>query len=203
MSILLISGMYPRMNIDTVSIIVTYLDRCEDIKTAEEVYSFFDLVTEEKEVCDRVWLRESRIEVGREGNIPEWVQEEIENDIRECHSMNGKLHREEKDKNGLVLPAAIYANGTRKWYQNGKLHRECKDENRLVLPAMIYANGTRWWYRNGKMHRECKDENGLVLPAVIYDSGTRKWYQNGEFHRECKDENGFVLPAVIRADGTQ
>jgi len=52
-------------------------------------------------------------------------------------------------KNGLVLPATIYADGTQEWYRNNKLHRECKDENGLVLPAIIRANGTRQWYRNG------------------------------------------------------
>ena len=192
------------MNIDTISIIVAYLDRCEDIKTVDEIYSFFDFAVEEKEVCDQRWLRESHIEVGKEGNIPEWVQEIFSNDVREYHAMNGKLHREEKDENGLVLPAIIYANGSQRWWKNGKLHRECKDENGLVLPAMIYANGSqRWWYQNGELHRECKDENGLVLHAVIYANGTREWYQNNKLHRECKDENGLVLPAVIYADGTQ
>ena len=131
------------MNIDTISIIVAYLDRCEDIKTAEEVYSFFDLAAEEKEVCNQRWLRESHIEVGKEGNIPGWVQEILLNDVREYHSMNGKLHREENDENGLVLPAAIYSNGTRWWYRNGKLHREEKDKNGLVLPALIRVDGTQ------------------------------------------------------------
>jgi len=167
------------MNIDTVSIIVAYLDRCEDIKTAEEVYSFFDLVSEEKEVCNQRWLRESHIEVGKEGNIPEWVQKIFLNNVQEYYSMNGKLHNECKDENGLVLPAVIYTSGTQLWYQNGKLHRDEKDENGLVLPAVIYTSGTQRWYQNGKLHRECKDENGLVLPAIIYADGTPEWYQNG------------------------
>jgi len=195
--------MYLRMNIDTVSIIVAYLDRCEDIKTAEEVYSFFNLAAEEKEVCNQRWLKESHVEVGRKGNIPEWVTKKIGSNVQEYHSMNGKLHREEKDENGLILPAVIYADGTRWWYRNGKLHREEKDKNGLVLPAVIYANGTQRWYRDGNRHRECKDENGLVLPAIIRTDGTQWWYRNGELHRECKDENGLVLPATICADGTQ
>jgi len=65
------------MNIDTIGIIVAYLDRCEDIKTAEEVYFFFNLAVEEKEVCDQRWFRESHIEAGKEGNIPKWVQKNI------------------------------------------------------------------------------------------------------------------------------
>jgi len=186
------------MNIDTISIIVAYLDRCEDIKTVDEVYSFFDLATEEKEVCDQRWLRESHIEVGK-GNIPEWVEEDGD-DILEYHTMNGKLHRE--DENGIALPSVIYADGTRRWCRNGKSHREDKDENGCVLPATICADGTQRWYQNGKIHRDEKDENGFVLPAVIYADGSQWWYRNGEIHRDEKDENGFVLPAIIDTNGT-
>ena len=178
-------------NTDVVGIIVSYLDRCIDIKTADEVCSFFDLAVKEKEVCNQRWLRESHIEVRRKGNIPEWVQKEIRSDILEYHSMNGKIHR---DENGLVLPAMIDADGIRWWYRNGKLHREDKDENGLVLPATIYANGTRSWWINGKRHREDKDKNGFVLPAVIYADGTQSWWINGTKPKIIIEETGPRFP---------
>lgn len=173
------------MDIGTIGIIISYLDRCTDIPLGNEVYSFFSVTKDEKNIIEKLWLSESHIQTERIKGT-------------KSHFMNGKKHREEKDENGLVLPTIIYENGSRYWYRNGELHRDEKDENGLVLPAIIYTNGDRKWYNNGKCHRECKDENGLTLPAYMGIDGTRWWYRNGNLHRDGND-----LPVIIYADGSE
>jgi len=76
----------------------------------------------------------------------------------------GEFHRDND------LPAVIYKNGSKYWYQNGKRHR-------LNGPAVIYENGSKYWYQNGKYHRE----NG---PAVIYKSGNKYWFVDGSQYSE-------------------
>jgi hypothetical protein len=94
-------------------------------------------------------------------------------------------HRDEKDLNGLTLPAAIYANGTKKWYINGQLHND-------TGPALI-TDGGSYYYKFGKLHRDEIDENGERLPAVICDNGYRGWYNNGECLKFQRPENSTYL----------
>jgi antitoxin component YwqK of YwqJK toxin-antitoxin module len=54
---------------------------------------------------------------------------------------NGQLHRDND------LPAVIYANGEKEWYQNGQLHRDND------LPTVVLPSGTKLWYQNGKFIR--------------------------------------------------
>lgn len=88
----------------------------------------------------------------------------------------GRYHRDND------LPAIIYSDGRKEWYQNGEKHRGND------LPAVIHKNGTQEWYQYNKLHRD-------DLPAVIGYDGTQEWYQNGRYHRDND------LPAIIYSDG--
>jgi len=55
---------------------------------------------------------------------------------------NGEYHRDND------LPAVIYANGAKQWYQNGYLHRDND------LPAVVYADGAKEWYQKDKFIRQ-------------------------------------------------
>ena len=48
----------------------------------------------------------------------------------------------------ITIKLAIYANGSKSWYQNGKYHRD-NDQ-----PAVIYANGSKGWCQNGKFIKQ-------------------------------------------------
>ena len=58
---------------------------------------------------------------------------------------------------------------------NGKFHR-CYD-----LPAYIFDDGSKFWYQHGKLHRDTIGPDGDDLPAVIFTCGTKEWYQHGNF----------------------
>lgn len=95
------------------------------------------------------------------------------------------IHRDERDSNGLTLPAIIifdpYTGNfvTRYWYQNGLLHREESEG-----PAIIGTS--KVWYNKNLVHR-------IKGPAVIYSNGMQVWYHMNKMHRE----DG---PAVIARD---
>ncbi len=96
-------------------------------------------------------------------SFTESFTEQLEDDDNTVtnYKLFGKLHRIND------LPAAIYSDGDRRWYQHGKLHRDND------LPAVKCDNGTQFWYRYDKLHRDND------LPAVIYSDGSQVWYQNG------------------------
>lgn len=95
------------------------------------------------------------------------------------HKRNGKFHRDED------LPAVIWKDGSKFWFQDDKLHRDGDQ------PAEIRADGTQQWYQNGQCHRDGD------RPAVVYGCGSRYWYQKDKLHRDND------LPAAVRVDGTQ
>jgi len=72
----------------------------------------------------------------------------------------GRRHRD-GDK-----PAAIYASGTKIWYQHDQIHRDGDK------PACIRGDGNQIWYKDGVKHRE----NG---PAVIAVNGAKEWWIKG------------------------
>ena len=78
-------------------------------------------------------------------------------DIRYFNA-DGQLHRE-------TGPAAIWADGTKIWFQNGLRHR-------IDGPAIEFSNGHMEWYLNNRLHRT----NG---PAVVYSNGVCSWWING------------------------
>lgn len=118
------------------------------------------------------------------------------------HYCNDVLHNEND------LPACVYANGTKKWYNQGRLSRIgdlasiiCDDalywyeDGQLHrdndLPAIMYRNGPKYWYVRGELHRE-EDR-----PAAEFTNGTKKWFCRGELHR------GNNLPAIMDANNNK
>jgi len=91
--------------------------------------------------------------------------------------ISDKRHREEQ-KHNLILPAVINFE-IKMWYKNNKLHRSEKDENGLTLPAVIWSDESKEWWKNDERHRYDRDENGRVLPAVIWSDGTIMYWVNG------------------------
>ena len=184
------------MNLPTniLGLIVSYLDRCEDIPTRDILVD--DLSEDEKKEVDIVWLKNTTIVCS---------QDPSDDTIAEQWTMNGKLHREraEGDLRAEGVPyAIIYRNGTRIWYRNGKKHRD-RD-----LPAVLYGNepvknDCEWWV-DGKRHRDTIDENGALLPAVDNFFG-KEWWIDGERHRGTgSDPRGEGPdPALIYYDGNQ
>jgi len=124
---------------------------------------------------------------------------------------NGKIHRTEKDRNGLTLPATV-CSYRKRWFNNGKLHRNDKvikqiyqdicgrnyeklNENlTYTLPALL-STEERGWYINGQEHRDDVDINGQMLPSFV-NKKTIQWKQNNVFYRPNKDENGYTLPTL-------
>jgi len=194
---------------DVLSIIISYLDRCEDLEIGNELCQGYS--EEEKKSINKVWLKESHIVVGK-GRLP-WILFQnvlFHLKVEEYHLMNGKIHREND------LPALICSDGILQWYKNGKLHRETKDWQGITLPALTFRSGQRSWWKNGENHR---DENDLPAsissdgssiwirhgkihrdgdkPAIMSSNGDRTWYRHGKIHRDTKDDNGNYKPASI------
>ncbi len=87
---------------------------------------------------------------------------EIDNyGTKQWYNNNRQYHRDND------LPAVIYADGSKEWYQNGWLHRDND------LPAIIHDNGDQYWFQFGQLHRDND------LPAIVYANGSEDWYQNG------------------------
>jgi hypothetical protein len=74
--------------------------------------------------------------------------------------LDGVLHR------GHDLPAVVYTNGDRLWYQHNVLHREGG-------PAIVRANGSEEWYVWGLRHR------AGGLPALTLPTGQQFWFEMG------------------------
>jgi hypothetical protein len=108
------------------------------------------------------------------------------------YNLYGQIHCDEKDSNGITLPA-IKNNKLSAWYKNGKEHRVDKDPHtNLTLPAFITTSGNKAWYKNGLLHRDEIDPvTGKELPAVILKDGSKVWYKNGIHSNEnskCKSD---------------
>lgn len=120
----------------------------------------------------------------------------------------GRWHRATQ-KNGQTLPAVIYNDGDTRWYQNGKLHREDRDVDGKLLPCHVFNNlkkwrvngvpfrddvdefgnllpteitqcGTKiWQLTDGVPHRAELGKDGKALPAIIHANGVREWHYDG------------------------
>jgi len=76
------------------------------------------------------------------GPISEEDKKEIElTDWYIAFKKNGRFHRDND------LPAIIYVNGSKYWYQNNLLHRDND------LPAIIWMSGEKEWHQNGNFIR--------------------------------------------------
>jgi hypothetical protein len=74
---------------------------------------------------------------------------------------DGRLHRDND------LPAIVFPDGGRWWYQHGKLHRDGD------LPAAVDDDGPQVWYQHGRLHRSHD------LPAVVWADGRQEWWVDG------------------------
>jgi len=105
---------------------------------------------------------------------------------------NGQVHRD-GDKPALVHRDG----GTREWYQHGMCHRETLDEKGLVNPAVIFSDGSKRWKRNGMYHRDddlpAVTHGGIEwwVDGVRYCNSGQEWWKNGVRHRDGGN------PAVI------
>jgi len=163
---------------DIIGIIISYLNRCEDIEVAEDVYFFFGVYFEEREYIDRLWLKESNIVII--GDSDEIFTVKHHHNVKIGRLMNGKLH-------GEKLPAIIKHDGTQLWYRNDKLHRDGD------LPAIILPDGSKEWYINDRRHREND------LPAIVAGR-IEEWWRYGKKHRDTRDKENpadHLSPAII------
>ena len=68
--------------------------------------------------------------------------------------LNGLFHRDDD------LPAVIWSDGAKYWYQNGLHHR-------INGPAIIYSNKEKYYYINGKKYSEEDYHKIINLLAFI------------------------------------
>lgn len=111
---------------------------------------------------------------------------------------NGRLHssldmpafqsteKQEWRRRGILhrsndLPAVVYKNGHKEYWENGLLHRENN------LPAVLYADGSKEYWHRGLCHRD----DG---PAIDKINGQKIWKSFGKYH--C--DSG---PAIVQAYG--
>lgn len=143
---------------------------------------------------------------------------------KEYYDAKGRLHRTDRDANGMVLPAAEYVDGTKKYCVEGRLHRD--PVNGVDMPA-IDSPKYKAWYINADMKRtnlndpveEWFDDSGKRtsykrisngaeiyynangqlhrdgdLPAIVYGDGRKSWYRNGEYYRDG-DQPADIFPS--------
>lgn len=88
------------------------------------------------------------------------------NGTKEWYDDNGEIHRDEKDENGMTLPAIEYTDRGTEWMEHGRKHRIDKDSKGLTLPAVDLSNGVREWWVDGVRDRKDRNENGSLYPAI-------------------------------------
>lgn len=102
-----------------------------------------------------------------------------------------------------VRNGMIYEYDSKIWYENDKIHRTERDQNGLTLPAVISDDGSMEWHYEDDAHNSDIDpETGFTLPAIIdKDSGSIWWFKHGKLHRDDVDSAGSLMPALIDDDG--
>ena len=83
---------------------------------------------------------------------------------REWRNAAGKLHRDDD------LPAIVYADGTKMWYQDGVLTRVNGG------PSIEYPGGARCWYKDGELRRFMQESDALY------------WYRDGMQIRDMQSD---------------
>jgi hypothetical protein len=94
-----------------------------------------------------------------------------------------KLHRDND------LPAEVWPNRGKVWFQNGLKHRDGD------LPAEEWVCETKFWFKNGKLHR-------LAGPAVTYSNKVECYYINDkeltkEEHANHPEVKKYKLQQVL------
>jgi hypothetical protein len=115
------------------------------------------------------------------------------------HYKKGRIHRNERDEYGALLPAEYTRSGSNcLWLQNGWFVREND------LPHEFYEDEDErilfWLTPTGTEHRTTTDSNGELLPAKItyskVDGITTKEYRNLGTLRHAR-----AGPAIVRSNG--
>lgn len=210
------------VTLDTLSIIVSFLDWICDLETFEVISKVLNLSTNEKDKILAYWKSKTKFEeisfhkmsISGFGNWDSHLKHyytrkvngklhntdggpALKDSDRHCWYQNGKLHREDG-------PAVVWYRGGKEWWQNGQRHR-------VGAPAAEFGENREWW-QNGKKHRldgpaiERFDgkqywQNGLLHrlngPALIHEKNTKQWHLNGKLHRldgpAVEYDNGKVL----------
>jgi len=95
------------MNIDTIALIVSYLDRYDDLEVGIALLHVMcgDLTKKEKKYIIKRWREATFYEHFNEGRIPRyWTRSNyFDEEGGEWWTANGKLHREKKDANAALF----------------------------------------------------------------------------------------------------
>ena len=73
----------------------------------------------------------------------------IENGTKYWYNEKGQLHRTDTDANGQTLPAVIWSDGTKQWWQNDQLHRTDVVDGKLQ-PAIVDKDGKKQYFIHGQ-----------------------------------------------------
>jgi hypothetical protein len=103
--------------------------------------------------------------------IPEHIFEQLAEVIDPPQQIllnGGRVWRDANDSQhrDYDLPAIIWPNGIRYWYQHGNQHR---DQDR---PALTTVDGTKVWAQHGYITRANN------LPAAVYANGCMEWWKD-------------------------
>lgn len=83
--------------------------------------------------------------------------------------MNGKPHSIMRDKFGSLMPARIH-NNVVEWYKHGKLHNDEENINGQMLPAVICGGESKMHFIDGNLHNDHRDVDGYLCSAVNINS---------------------------------
>lgn len=163
--------------IDTLSLIVSFLDWTCDMETFEVISSILKLTPNERRGVLWNWKSKTKFRI------------DVYSD-RKLYCINGKLHR-------VYGPAVEWLNGDNEWWINGRMHRLNGPANDRKLikewringilhrtdgPAVEYPCGVQEWRINGVLHR-------IGGPAVIYPDGVQEWWLDGQL---CRINSLFI-----------
>lgn len=56
------------------------------------------------------------------------------------------------------------------------IHNDEKDENGLTLPAILCDDGSKEWWLNGLLDRKDKYPDGRTMPNIITETGRHEWW---------------------------
>ena len=89
-------------------------------------------------------------------------------------NFQGEIHRDGD------LPAVIYPNGVKKWYQNGELHRDGDQ------PAIICDNGSKYWYKKG-----------IEYKSIILDKTVLLEEKNASLEKELQNLKDSIKQILL------
>jgi hypothetical protein len=100
--------------------------------------------------------------------------------VREWRNDDDELHCDLTDKNGVLLPAQIFDDGTRAWFRNNIPCSAGIDKNGQSYPMKVKGNGSKFWLdANSNYHRDEYDVDGNLLPAIVHKHGKSHFYKQG------------------------